>query len=153
MEEKLQIILRRVWTKIRYCINLYMVSSMFKPKRASSMRGLKMATKGKYESEYVGCFTVAAIFLEHLPVDIASLNKMKDMFLSTSYCRFIMEFLRQRERERIRYKTTYTQYLKTCIHFQEHMSKFHIVSLSFIGLFYWIKDAVNFFKTSIFTLP
>ena len=100
MEEKLQIILRRVWTKIRYCINLYMVSSMFKPKRASSMRGLKMATKGKYESEYVGCFTVAAIFLEHLPVDIASLNKMKDMFLSTSYCRFIMEFLRQREIER-----------------------------------------------------
>ena len=34
--------------------------------------GLKMATKGKYESEYVGCFTVAAIFLEHLLVDIAS---------------------------------------------------------------------------------
>ena len=64
-----------------------------------------MATKGKYELEYVGCFTVAAIFLEHLPVDIASLNKMKDMFLSTSYCRFIMEFLRQREREREREAT------------------------------------------------
>ena len=32
------------------------------------------------------------------------------------------------------FKTTYTQYLKTCIHFQERMSKFHIFSLSFIGL-------------------
>ena len=48
------------------------------------------------------------------------------------------------------FKTTYTQYLKTCIHFQERMSKFHIFSLSFIGLFYWIKDAVNFFKQLIF---